>query len=80
MTADLVSVFQQNVHTVVVTHELGNPSSEGIWLLLELIDPVACIDCRVLRGLSSPWMLKMSSLNPYSLGQDLYMGRVLVAR
>lgn len=80
MGAYLVSVFEEDVDSVVVAHELGDPSREGVRFSLELVHPVTFIILIILKGLSSPWMLKMSSLKPASLGQTLYMGRVLVAR
>jgi hypothetical protein len=36
------------VHTVVVTHKLGNAGSEGVDLLLALVHPVVSIKGKVL--------------------------------
>jgi hypothetical protein len=68
------------MHSVVVLDELGQPVGEGVGGFGSLVDPVACVEGGVLRGLSSPWMLKMSWLKPSRRGQDLYMGTVLVLR
>jgi len=46
--AHLVSILQQDVHTVVVTHKLGNAGSEGVDLLLALVHPVVSIKGKVL--------------------------------
>jgi hypothetical protein len=35
-----VSVLQENVHSVVVAHELGDPGGEGVYLVLALVNPV----------------------------------------
>lgn len=80
MRAYFVSIFQQDVDSVVVAHELGDSGGKGIDVSLQFVNPVAFIIIIILRGLSSPWMLKISSLKPANLGQTLYIGRVLVAR
>lgn len=40
VAAHLVSVLQQHVHSVVVTHELGDTGGEGVDLVLTLVNPV----------------------------------------
>lgn len=38
--SNLVTILQQNMDTIIVTDELGDPSSVGIRVSLQLIDPM----------------------------------------
>lgn len=38
--SNLVTILQQNMDTIIMADELGDPGSEGIGVPLELIDPM----------------------------------------
>lgn len=64
VVAHLVSILEKHVNTVVVSQEVTN--SVGIWVssLNVFVHPVVCVTTHLLRGLSSPWIMKISSLTP----------------
>lgn len=52
--ANLVSVFEEDVDSIVVAHKLRDPTRERVCFSLELVHPVVFINNIVLKGLSSP--------------------------
>jgi len=77
---NFIAVLEQNVDSVVVLSELTDSVRKRVHLFFSLINPVACISIYILKGLSSPWIAKMSWFIPCSLGQTEYIGSVLVLR
>ena len=64
VVSNLVSIAQKHVHSIVVLQEFAYSQCKRIGISFGVVDPVICIEKVVLRGLSSPWMLKMSWLKP----------------
>lgn len=69
---NFIPISQQHMYTIIMPDKLIEPSRIGVDCVFgQFVNPMVYIIGEVLRGLSSPWMLKMSQLRPKARGQML---------